>query len=128
MNIWIRNQTAADAPAIKAVTISALLNAPHASHTGQFIVTALRKAGLLSISLVADAEGTAIGHAAVCPVSISRARTVITESPGGFGVSPHLNGGPRPPCRARFTMQGYVLFPFRDGGTHTKMNGLSSFR
>jgi putative acetyltransferase len=71
MNIKIRNETAADLPAIQAVTISAFLNAPHTSHTEQFIVSALRKAGLLTISLVADAEGTLIGHVAVSPVSIS---------------------------------------------------------
>jgi putative acetyltransferase len=71
MNIKIRNETAADARAIEAVTISAFMSAPHTSHTEQFIVTALRKAGLLSISLVADAEGAVIGHVAVSPVSIS---------------------------------------------------------
>jgi putative acetyltransferase len=82
MNIKIRDETAADAPAIKAVTISAFMNAPHTSHTEQFIVTALRKAGLLSISLVADAEGTVIGHVAVSPVSISNGAS------GWFGLGP----------------------------------------
>jgi putative acetyltransferase len=82
MNIKIRNETAADAPAIKAVTISAFMNAPHTSHTEQFIVTALRKAGLLTISLVADAEGTVIGHVAVSPVSISNGAS------GWFGLGP----------------------------------------
>jgi putative acetyltransferase len=71
MNIKIRPETAADVPAIEAVTISAFLKAPHTSHTEQFIVSALRKAGLLTISLVADAEGTVIGHVAVSPVSVS---------------------------------------------------------
>jgi putative acetyltransferase len=82
MNIKIRNETAADAPAIKAVTIFAFMNAPHTSHTEQFIVTALRKAGLLTISLVADAEGTVIGHVAVSPVSISNGAS------GWFGLGP----------------------------------------
>ena len=49
MNIKIRNETAADRPAIEAVTISAFLNAPHTSHTEQFIVSALREAGLLTL-------------------------------------------------------------------------------
>ena len=71
MNITIRAETAVDAPAIDAVTVAAFLNASHTSHTEQFIVAALRKAGLLTISLVADAEGVVIGHAAVSPVSIS---------------------------------------------------------
>jgi putative acetyltransferase len=82
MNIKIRHETAADAPAIEAVTISAFLNAPHTSHTEQFIVTALRKAGLLTISLVADAESTVIGHVAVSPVSISDGAS------GWFGLGP----------------------------------------
>ncbi|HSZ10322.1 MAG TPA: N-acetyltransferase [Steroidobacteraceae bacterium] len=82
MNIRIRNETAADLPAIEAVTISAFLNAPHTSHTEQFIVSALRKAGQLTISLVADAEGTVIGHVAVSPVSISDGAS------GWFGLGP----------------------------------------
>jgi putative acetyltransferase len=64
------------------VTIFAFLNAPHASHTEQFIVNALRKAGLLTISLVADAEGTVIGHVAVSAVSISDGAS------GWFGLGP----------------------------------------
>jgi putative acetyltransferase len=82
MNIKIRNETAADAPAITAVTICAFRSAPHTSNTEQFIVTTLRKDGRLTISLVADAEGTAIGHVAVSPVSISNG------APGWFGIGP----------------------------------------
>ena len=82
MNIKIRNETAVDVPAIEAVTISAFMSAPHTSHTEQFIVTALRNAGLLTISLVADAEGTVIGHVAVSPVSISNGAS------GWFGLGP----------------------------------------
>jgi putative acetyltransferase len=82
MNIKIRNETAADAPAIKTVTISAFMNAAHTSHTEQFIVTALREAGLLTISLVADAQGAVIGHVAVSPVSISNGAS------GWFGLGP----------------------------------------
>jgi putative acetyltransferase len=82
MNVKIRTETAADAPAIEAVTISAFLNAPHTSHTEQLIVSALRKAALLTISLVADAEGTLIGHVAVSPVSISDGAS------GWFGLGP----------------------------------------
>jgi putative acetyltransferase len=82
VNIKIRKETAADTTAIQAVTISAFLKAPHTSHTEQFIVEALRKAGLLTISLVADAEGTVIGHVAVSPVSIS------DFASGWFGLGP----------------------------------------
>jgi putative acetyltransferase len=82
VNIKIRKETAADIAAIQAVTISAFLKAPHTSHTEQFIVEALRKAGLLTISLVADADGTVIGHVAVSPVSISDGAS------GWFGLGP----------------------------------------
>jgi putative acetyltransferase len=92
MNIKIRNETAADLPAIEAVTISAFLNAPHTSQTEQFIVSALRKAGLLTISLVADAEGTVIGHVAVSPVSISDGAS------GWFGLGP-ISVMPKHQCR-----------------------------
>jgi putative acetyltransferase len=67
----IRNETAADVSAIEAVTIAAFLNAPHSGHTEHFIVSALRKAGKLTLSLVADAKGAIVGHVAVSPVSIS---------------------------------------------------------
>lgn len=64
------------------MTASAFLNAPHASHTEQCIVNALRKAGKLSISLVAEADGVLIGHVAISPVSISDGTS------GWFGLGP----------------------------------------
>ena len=92
MNIDIRAETAADVAAIEAVTICAFLNAPHTSHTEQFIVSGLRKAGLLTISLVAEAEGTVIGHVAVSPVSISDGAS------GWFGLGP-ISVVPEHQCR-----------------------------
>jgi putative acetyltransferase len=71
MKIEIRTETAADAPGIEAVTIAAFVHAPHTSRTEQHIVGALRRAGKLTVSLVADANGKVIGHVAVSPVSIS---------------------------------------------------------
>jgi putative acetyltransferase len=71
MNLKVRRETAADVPAVQAVTISAFRDAPHTSHTEQFIVNALRKAGSLTISLVAEGESSVVGHVAVSPVSIS---------------------------------------------------------
>jgi putative acetyltransferase len=82
MNIEIRNETAADVRAIEAVTVAAFLNAPHTSRTEHSIVDALRKAGKLTISLVADAKGTVVGHVAVSPVSISDGAT------GWYGLVP----------------------------------------
>jgi putative acetyltransferase len=82
MNIKVRKETAADVPAIEAVTICAFRDAPHTSHTEQFIVSELRKADKLAISLVADLEGNVVGHVAVSPVSIS------DGAAGWFGLGP----------------------------------------
>ena len=71
MSIDIRAETPADVAAIAAVTTAAFLDASHTSHTEQFIVDALRKAGKLSISLVAEMDGEVVGHVAVSPVRIS---------------------------------------------------------
>lgn len=71
MNIEIRNETLADVNAIDAVTAAAFLAAPHTSHTEQFIVKALRRAGKLTISLIAEVNGQVVGHVAVSPVSTS---------------------------------------------------------
>jgi putative acetyltransferase len=71
MHIDIRPETPADAPAIEAVTVAAFLNAPHTGHNEQFIVSSLREAGALAISLVALADNSVIGHVAVSRVSIS---------------------------------------------------------
>lgn len=71
MDPEIRNETDGDVHAIEAVTVSAFLNAPHTSHTEHLIVNALRNAGQLTVSLVAETEGTIIGHVAVSPVAIS---------------------------------------------------------
>ncbi len=82
LKISIRPETAADIAAIEKVTTSAFLNAPHTSHTEQFIVNALRKAGKLTLALVAEFEGAVVGHVAVSPVSISDGTT------GWFGLGP----------------------------------------
>jgi putative acetyltransferase len=82
MHLQIRNETSADVSAIEAVTIAAFLNAPHTGHNEHFIVSALRKAGRLALSLVADANGTIVGHVAVSPVSIS------DGAAGWFGLGP----------------------------------------
>jgi len=82
MNVTIRSERRADLPPIEALTACAFLNAPHSSHTEQHIVNALRRAGALTISLVAETEGTLIGHVAMSPVSISDGVS------GWFGLGP----------------------------------------
>jgi putative acetyltransferase len=58
MSMKIRDETSSDAQIIEAVTASAFLNAPHTSHTEQYIVNALRRAGKLAVSLVAEADAS----------------------------------------------------------------------
>ena len=54
MSIRIRKEAPTDVAAIEAVTVAAFQNAAHTSHTEQFIVATLRKAGQLSVSLVVN--------------------------------------------------------------------------
>jgi putative acetyltransferase len=82
MKIEIADETAADVAAIHAVTIAAFLHAPHTSHTEQFIVDALRRAGQLIVSLIAKIDGTVVGHVAISPVSISDGAS------GWYGLGP----------------------------------------
>lgn len=58
------------------------MNAPHTDHTDQFIVDALRKAGGLSLSLVAECGDDILGHVALSPVMISDGST------GWYGLGP----------------------------------------
>lgn len=71
MSINIHPETPADIQAIHHVTEAAFLNAPHTDHTEQFIIKALRDAGALTLSFVAEEDGQIIGHVAVSPVAIS---------------------------------------------------------
>jgi putative acetyltransferase len=82
MNVKIRGETSTDLAQIEAVTVCAFLKAPHTSHTEQHIVNALRTAGTLAISLVAEADNAVIGHVAISPVSISDGMT------DWFGLGP----------------------------------------
>ncbi len=67
----IRDETGGDVNAISEVPVAAFRTLEISPHTEQFIVAALRKAGALTISLVAEAEGRVIGHIAFSPVAIS---------------------------------------------------------
>lgn len=67
----IRNETQSDIEAISEVTEAAFRNHPISHQTEQFIVNALRNAGALSLSLVAEVDGRVVGHIAFSPVAIS---------------------------------------------------------
>lgn len=82
MNTLIRKEAPGDAAGISAVTAAAFLDAAHTDHTEQFIVSALREADQLTVSLVAVDGNTIIGHLAISPVSVS------DRSPGWFGLGP----------------------------------------
>jgi len=78
----IRAERPADAPAIEAVTANAFADVPHAGGTEPLIVAALRRAGQLSVSLVAERAGEIVGHVAVSPIELS------DGSDGWFGLGP----------------------------------------
>lgn len=78
----IRSEALEDVAAIETVTQSAFLDAPHTNHKEQFILAALRDAGVLTISLVAEMDGAIVGNIAVSPVSISDGAL------GWFGIGP----------------------------------------
>lgn len=78
----IRPETDDDVAAIRDVTIAAFNTLAISRHTEQFVIDVLRAANALTVSLVADAEGRVIGHAAFSPVTIS------DGTPAWYGVGP----------------------------------------
>lgn len=69
--IAIRDETGADIATIDEVTVAAFATLEVSDHTEQFVIRALRAAGALTLSLVAEADGRVIGHIAASPVAIS---------------------------------------------------------
>jgi putative acetyltransferase len=67
----IRNETDNDLNAITDVTISAFKTLEISHHTEQFIITALRAANALTLSLVAEVDDVIVGHIAFSPVTVS---------------------------------------------------------
>ena len=78
----IRNETDGDADAITAVTLAAFATLEISQHTEQFIVKALRAAGALTVSLVAELDGRVVGHVAFSPVVLS------DGTPDWYGLGP----------------------------------------
>lgn len=78
----IRNETESDIEAIERVTAAAFENHPCSRGTEPFIIRALRAAGALTLSLVAEEEGERVGHVAFSPVEIAGRRC------GWYGVGP----------------------------------------
>ncbi|HEX9117739.1 MAG TPA: N-acetyltransferase [Anaerolineae bacterium] len=80
--IILRNETAADEAAIGEITAAAFQTLEISNHTEQFVVAALRAAGALTISLVAELDGRVIGHIAFSPVTLS------DGTPDWYGLGP----------------------------------------
>ena len=69
--IAIRSETNADIGAITEATVTAFKTLEISNHTEQFIISALRAAKALTVSLVAELDGRLIGHIAFSPVTVS---------------------------------------------------------
>ena len=81
-NVLIRSETSGDVSAIGEVTVAAFKTLAISDQTEQFIIEALRAAGALTVSLVADLDGRVVGHIAFSPVTIS------DGSPNWYGLGP----------------------------------------
>ena len=86
MTLQLRHETPDDVAAIEAVTVAAFADAPHTSHIEQFIVRALRAAGELMLSIVAEEHGQIVVHVALSPVTITDDHG--REAQGWYGLGP----------------------------------------
>ena len=91
MTFSLRPEKPSDVEAIASLTEAAFLNAPHTSHTEAFIVNALRSAGAMSVSLVAEQGGELVGHVATSLVVIADG-TLGWHGLGPISVLPALQG------------------------------------
>ncbi|TDF82662.1 GNAT family N-acetyltransferase [Pseudomonas sp. H9] len=82
MNLTIRNEQPEDIKRIAALTAAAFEHEEHSSHTEHHIVDALRRAGQLTVSLVAVEQGEIVGHVAISPVTVS------SGASGWYGLGP----------------------------------------
>lgn len=80
--LHLRAECTADAAAIEQLTRAAFLHAAHSDHTEHRIVAALRAAGALSVSLVAEMAADLVGHVAASAVTIS------DGTPHWYGLGP----------------------------------------
>ena len=78
----IRDERPEDVDAIHALTARAFAGMPYSDGSEPAIVDRLRIAGALTLSLVAEMDGAAVGHVAFSPVAIS------DGSKDWFGLGP----------------------------------------
>jgi putative acetyltransferase len=82
VNVQIRSERPADDAAIHELTLAAFEPMPFSSGTEAPIIRALREAGELTVSLVAEDEDVIVGHVAFSPVTIDGVHG------GWFGLGP----------------------------------------
>ncbi len=82
LKFTLRDETPADIGAITEVTLAAFETLAISQQTEHFIVAALRAAGALTVSLVAESGGRVIGHVAFSPVTLS------DGTPNWYGLGP----------------------------------------
>lgn len=80
--MMIRDENPRDCEAIKALVAAAFVDHPHSNQGEARLVGALRDAGALTLSLVAEEAGQVVGHIAFSPVSIDGVE------PGWYGLGP----------------------------------------
>lgn len=78
----IRPEQSADAEAIRHVTFEAFRGMPFADGDEHELIGVLRESGALAVSLVADLDGTIIGHIAFSPA------TTADGSAGWYALGP----------------------------------------
>ena len=88
MTLQLRHETPDDISAIEAITVAAFADAPHTSHTEQFIVRALRAANELTLSIVAEEHGQISGHVALSPVTITDGHGHGRKAKDWYGLGP----------------------------------------
>lgn len=82
LKIIVRNEKPSDIDAISEITSAAFENHPYSHQTEPLIIHTLRAAGALAVSLVAEVEGSVVGHIAFSPVTVS------DHSSGWYGAGP----------------------------------------
>ena len=78
----IRPETPQDAEAVRRVNLEAFAGRPYSRQTEHLIVEALRAGGALAVSLVAELDGSVVGHIAFSPARIGG------ESEGWYLLGP----------------------------------------
>lgn len=85
----IRAEEAKDITAIRDINVAAFKNHPHSQQTEHLIVDELREQGTLTLSLVAEFEGSVIGHIAFSPILVSN-KDVQWHGVGPVAVLPEF--------------------------------------